>query len=154
MAYDQAIGGHRTRVLVIDDEEVVHRSLGRIFCRFGFEVEAVYSAQNGLDLLNSKEFNLVVVDLMMPEMNGIQFLGALKSRKLSVPVIMVTGYPAIQTAAQALQLGATDYVTKPFTRKEIMTPIQKALNEKWDSGFPVTTGNSKRKMNNSPPGSI
>jgi DNA-binding response OmpR family regulator len=126
----QAVTEEQPRVLVIDDEEIVHASLKRIFSRLGCEVETALSAISGLSLLNKKRFNLIMVDLMMPEMNGIQFLKALKGRDLRLPVIMVTGYPTIQTAVEALRLGAVDYITKPFTRKEILSPVQKALSMK------------------------
>ncbi len=115
------------RILVIDDEEIVRASLNRIFFRLGFQVKTVHSAQEGLELLYEERFDLVIVDLMMPEMNGIQFLGALKTGNLKLPVIMITGFPTIQSAVEALCLGATDYITKPFVREEIVSPVQKAL---------------------------
>jgi CheY-like chemotaxis protein/glycine cleavage system H lipoate-binding protein len=121
-----------TSVLVIDDEEIVHASLRRILTRFGYEVEAVFSAHEGLALLEQKKFDLVTVDLMMPEMNGIQFLEQLGEKNIQLPVIMVTGYPTIQTAVQALRLGAVDYIAKPFTRKELLSPVQRALSQEGD----------------------
>ncbi len=116
-----------TRILVIDDEEIVRTSLQRIFSRLGFQVEAVHSARDGLRLLCKERFDLVIVDLMMPEMDGIQFLGALRNDHHLLPVIMITGFPTIRTAVRSLCLGATDYITKPFVRKEIVNPVEKAL---------------------------
>jgi|YNPBryBLVA2012_1023415.scaffolds.fasta_scaffold08185_2 DNA-binding response OmpR family regulator len=115
------------RVLVIDDEEVVHASLRKILSRLGFRIEAVFCASDALDKLTREPFDLVITDLMMPAMNGIELLEQLKKLGIAVPVIMVTGYPTISTAVQALRLGAMDYVPKPFTRKELLSPVQRAL---------------------------
>ena len=116
------------RILIIDDEEIVHASLKRILGRLGHEVTNVFSAEEGLDLIEKEQFNLIMVDLMMPKMNGIQFLESLAKSSRRIPVIMITGYPTIGTAVKALRLGAVDYVAKPFTRKEITSPVQRALS--------------------------
>jgi CheY-like chemotaxis protein len=115
-------------ILIIDDEEIVHASLKRILGRLGHTVTGVFSAENGLDLIEKERFDLVMVDLMMPKMNGIQFLESLAKNFRRIPVIMITGYPTIGTAVKALRLGAVDYVAKPFTRKEITSPVQRALS--------------------------
>jgi CheY-like chemotaxis protein/glycine cleavage system H lipoate-binding protein len=118
----------KARILAIDDEEIVHASLKKILTRAGHEIHSVYSAKEGLELLDSSHFDLIIVDLMMPEMNGIQFLEALRGKQYQLPVLMVTGYPTITTAVQALRLGAMDYIAKPFTRKELLSPVQRALS--------------------------
>ncbi|MFH2009378.1 MAG: response regulator [bacterium] len=115
------------RILVIDDEEVVHASLRKILSRLGLGVEAVYSAQQGLDQLAQGPFDLIITDLMMPGMNGIELLEALHERKCHTPILMITGYPTIRTAVQALRMGAMDYIAKPYTRKELLAPIKRAL---------------------------
>ena len=119
--------GEEIKVLIIDDEEIVHASVGRILSRAGFETEAVFSAQEGLDRLNQGSFSLVITDLMMPLMNGIELLRAMLQQQIKVPVIMITGYPTISTALQAMRLGAMDYLAKPFTRKELLSPVKRAL---------------------------
>jgi CheY-like chemotaxis protein len=116
-------------VLVVDDEEVVHASLRKVLSRRGYQVEAVFSAQEGLERLAERRFDLVITDLMMPEMNGIELMKALRARKVQAPVIMITGYPTIRTAVQAMRLGARDYVSKPFTRKELLGPVTRALRQ-------------------------
>jgi DNA-binding response OmpR family regulator len=115
------------RILVIDDEEVVHVSLARILGRRGHTVDATLKAQEGLELLQREQYDLVITDLMMPEMNGLELLAAMKIRELTVPVLMITGYPTIKTALQALRLGAVDYLAKPFTRTELLAPVHRAL---------------------------
>lgn len=116
-----------SRVLVIDDEDVVHASLRKILSRLGYGVEGVLSAREGLARLDDERFDLIITDLMMPQMNGIELLSELRRRGCSTPVLMITGYPTIRTAVQAMRLGAVDYVAKPFTRKELLSPVKRAL---------------------------
>lgn len=115
------------RILVIDDEEIVHSSIRRILSRIGYEVEGVFTAREGLDKMQTNSYDVLITDLMMPEMNGIEMLQAMKEKKINIPSIMITGYPTIKTAIQALRLGAVDYIPKPFTRQELLTPLARAL---------------------------
>jgi len=114
-------------ILVIDDEEIVHSSVKRILTRLGYKVEGVFTAQEALQKLEQNSYDAVITDLMMPEMNGIDMLHQMKKRKINVPTIMITGYPTIKTAIQALRLGAVDYIPKPFTRQELLSPLSRAL---------------------------
>lgn len=115
------------KILVIDDEEVVHISLKRILGRQGHHVVTTASGHEALEILVNECFDMVITDLMMPEMNGIELLQELKKRSIASPVLMITGYPTIKTALQALRLGAVDYLAKPFTRAELLSPVNRAL---------------------------
>jgi len=115
------------RILVIDDEKVVHESIHRILSRFGYEVTGILSPTEGLVKLEREKFDVVITDLMMPEMNGLEMLIAMQERKINIPSIMITGYPTIKTAIQAQRLGAVDYIPKPFTRVELLGPLNRAL---------------------------
>lgn len=117
---------HR-RILVIDDEEVVHQSLRRILARLDLEVEAVLTAAEGLARLERGAFDLIITDLMMPGMSGIELLQETARRGMQIPTLMITGYPTIRTAVKALRLGAVDYIAKPYTRKELLGPVKRAL---------------------------
>lgn len=117
------------RILVIDDEPIIHESLKKVLGREGFRVSCVLSAREGLDLLARESFALVLTDLMMPGMDGLEFLAELKKASNPVPAIMITGYPTIRTALQSLRLGAADYIPKPFTRKELLPPIWRTLRK-------------------------
>ena len=114
-------------ILVIDDEEIIHKSLRKILRRHGHRVDSAMRAQEGLDKLRNGAYDLVLTDLMMPEMNGIELLEAMKQAGIRVPVIMITGYPTIRTAVEALRLGAVDYLAKPFTRDELLGPVNRTL---------------------------
>jgi CheY-like chemotaxis protein len=115
------------RILVIDDEEVVHASLRKILSRLGLAVDTVLTAADGLARLSDQRYDLIISDLMMPGMNGIELLETLQERGQRPPVLMITGYPTIRTAVQALRLGAMDYIAKPYTRKELLAPVKRAL---------------------------
>jgi CheY-like chemotaxis protein len=130
----------KARILVIDDEEIVHASLKKILVRVGHELQSAYSAKDGLKKLEQSPFDLIIVDLMMPEMNGIQFLEALREKNSRPPVLIITGYPTITTAVQALRLGAVDYIAKPFTRKELLSPVHRALSLPEDESSLSLTG--------------
>jgi len=116
-----------SRILVIDDEEVVHLSLRRMLGRKGHEVDTELSAKGALERLSNVKYDLVISDLMMPEMNGLELLEHLEKEEHAPPVLMITGYPTIRTAVQALRLGAVDYIAKPFSRQELLGPVNRAL---------------------------
>jgi len=115
------------RILVIDDEEILHVSLRRTLGRQGHHVDAVLSGPEGLLLLQGNDYDLVITDLMMPDMDGIELLECMKAENITVPVLMITGYPSIRTAVKALRLGAVDYLAKPFTRQELLAPVNRTL---------------------------
>ena len=146
METDKTNAKSSARILIVDDEEIVHASLKRILGRLGHSVTSVFSAENGLDLIERERFDLIMLDLMMPKMNGIQFLESLAKNYHRIPVIMITGYPTIGTAVKALRLGAVDYVAKPFTRKEITSPVLRALAVDVDTiAIPEMDGDSLKK---------
>ncbi|MGA2031721.1 MAG: response regulator [Thermoguttaceae bacterium] len=115
-------------LLVVDDEEVVCLACRRIFSRQGFQVEARTDARQGLALATDKDYTIILLDIKMPNMNGIEFLERLREKKPDVPVLIITGYPSIPNAAAAMRLGACDYVTKPFTSEEITWAVQRVLS--------------------------
>ena len=117
------------RILVVDDEEIVHSSVRRILSRMGYVVDGAFTAHEALKKMEADSYDAVITDLMMPEMNGIDMLYAMKERKINVPTIMITGYPTIKTAIQSLRLGAVDYIPKPFTRQELLSPLSRALRK-------------------------
>lgn len=114
-------------LLVVDDEEVICQACRRIFSRQGFKVDTNTDARQGLALAAAKDYEIILLDIKMPNMDGIQFLEQLRQTKLEVPVLIITGYPSIPNAAAAMRLGACDYVTKPFTSEEITSAVQRVL---------------------------
>jgi len=115
------------RLLVVDDEETICEGCRRIFTRQGFAVEKCSDACQGLNLATENDYAAILLDIKMPTMDGIAFLEALRKRKADVPVVLMTGYPSIPNAASAIRLGASDYVTKPFTPEEISQAVHRLL---------------------------
>lgn len=117
-------------LLVVDDEDVVCQACRRIFSRQGFQVEINTDARQGLSWATEKDYSIILLDIKMPNMNGIEFLEKLRKKKPDVPVLIITGYPSIPNASAAMRLGAYDYVTKPFTSEEITWAVQRVLGTK------------------------
>ncbi len=115
------------KILVIDDEEIVCLSCQRILTEEGYEVQTRLSGPEGLKLLAEEPFDLVIVDLKMPGMDGIEVLQAIKRDYPQTPVIMITGYATVESAVEAMKSGAFDYLPKPFTPDEVAVVVKKAL---------------------------
>lgn len=115
------------KILVIDDEPVVIRSCDRVLAQEGIEVEGVTSGRDGLDRAESRPYDVVLLDLKMPDMNGMEVLRRIKETKPEVTVIIITGFPSVDTAVEAFKLGVFDYVPKPFTPDELSETVKRAL---------------------------
>jgi CheY-like chemotaxis protein/glycine cleavage system H lipoate-binding protein len=113
--------------LVVDDEEVVLASVRKALRKDDYEIDTVERADDGLALLEDRSYDVVLTDLMMPEVDGLELLTRIRDKKLAVQAIMITGYPTVKTALKAKKLGAFEYVTKPFTRQELRSVVVRAL---------------------------
>jgi len=113
-------------ILVVDDEQVVLDSIIKHLKRDNFKIHTALTAKIGLELLDSGEMDIILTDLMMPEMDGLQFMKEVKKHDPHTPIIMITGYATINTALQATELGAFDYIAKPFTKSELRSVLQRA----------------------------
>ena len=115
-------------ILVVDDEQIVLDSVKKHLRKTNYNVQTVSSVQKALLMMEQMEFDLVLTDLMMPHIDGLELMEIVKSRYPKVPVIMITGYAAADTARQATRLGAFDNVAKPFSKAELITAINRALD--------------------------
>lgn len=120
----------KTKILVIDDEEVVRRSVTRVLDDEHCKVEQAGNGAAGLQALERQGFDVVLLDLRMPGMDGIEVLGQIKSRWPKTEVIVITGYPALDTAKQAIRLGAYDYLAKPVGCDEVVHATHSAVEHK------------------------
>ncbi|MBE0618258.1 MAG: sigma-54-dependent Fis family transcriptional regulator [Proteobacteria bacterium] len=116
------------RILVVDDEAVVRKSFCRIFASTDIDVQTAPSGHLALEALQHAPFDLVITDLKMPGMNGLEVLKAIKVLQPEVPVILITGYSTVDTAVEAMKSGALDYIAKPFTPEEIKEKVVVALS--------------------------
>lgn len=115
------------RILIIDDEASLRQTLARILQRAGYEVTTAESGEMGLSLLANSPFDLIYMDLRMPGMAGLEALKAIHASQPNLPVILFTAQPDLQSAMEALRLGATDYLLKPLQPKVLIERTQAAL---------------------------
>lgn len=116
-------------VLAIDDEQNIRRLIRNEFSLEGYEVTTAKSGEEGLALIQQNRFDVVLLDIKLPKMNGIEVLKRIKEISDSIEVIMITGYGDIQSAVDSLKLGARDYVTKPFKLDDLLTIVEKAVSD-------------------------
>jgi DNA-binding response OmpR family regulator/glycine cleavage system H lipoate-binding protein len=118
------------RVLVVDDEEVICSSCDRILRGDGFQVETSTDVLRGLDMAERNDYAVILLDIRMEEMDGLEFLKRLRVKKPDVPVIIITGYPSPESRSVSMQRGASDYIPKPFTPQEISESVRRAA--RWE----------------------
>lgn len=115
------------KILIIDDDTSLRRVLEYNLQEEGYEVFAAAGGEEGLFLFDGQQPDLVVTDLKMPGISGFQVLAAVKERSAQTPVLVITAFGAVETAVEAMKLGAYDYITKPFNRDELRLAVKKAL---------------------------
>ena len=116
------------RILVIDDEERMCWALERALSHEGYQVVTATRGLQGVDLALETEPSVIILDLKMPDIDGIDVLKRLKEINPSIPVIMITAHGTIDTAIEAMKIGAMDYITKPFKLEQIKVQIKQALH--------------------------
>ena len=117
------------RVLVIDDEWAIGKSIHRALTPKGHEVVSIQSPKEGLAVAQKDGFDLIFLDLMMPELDGMEVLRRLKTSDTSAEVVIITGNSSIETAVEAMRVGAIDYLSKPFTPQQIYMLIEKVAKQ-------------------------
>jgi DNA-binding NtrC family response regulator len=118
------------KILVVDDEEIVLKSCQKILEGGGHQVFTALSGQEAFELLGKESIDIVITDIKMPGMDGMEVLERIKEKYPDILVIMITGYSTVQSAVQAMKLGAFDYIPKPFTPDEVLVVVEKALEKK------------------------
>ena len=115
-------------ILVVDDEQIVLDSVCRHLRKESCTVHTALSVEDALKIMDDSDIHIVLTDLMMPEIDGLEFMKMVKDRNAGIPVIMITGYATVNTALQATQLGAFDYVAKPFAKSELLGVVHRAMD--------------------------
>src|SRR5512132_3886801 len=123
-------GSRPGSILVIDDEEIMREILDALLSREGYEVRLASDAAEGLDLIRSMPFDAVIVDMMMPGMDGIRALDEIKKLDDDLPVLMITAFASVENAIAAMKRGAYDYITKPFKNDEVLVVLRNALAQR------------------------
>lgn len=116
-------------ILLVDDEPELSQALSRLLKRNGYQTVTANDGEQALAVLRSQEIPLILTDLMMPRMNGVELLRAAKIISPSTEVVIVTGHGTIETAVEAMKLGAYDFIEKPFSATTTLSTIRKALEK-------------------------
>ena len=114
-------------ILVIDDEVAVNNNIRKILAKKGYHVDQAVTKNEALDKIQSSPYKLVLLDLKIPGVRGLELLKAVRDRNSETKVIIITGYASIETAVESARMGAIDYLPKPFTPNEIRTVTENAL---------------------------
>jgi two-component system, sensor histidine kinase and response regulator len=123
--------GMTNRILVVDDEKPVRDILFRALTRIGgFEVEVAESAENALPKIEREDFGLVLVDLVLPKMGGLDLISEIVACKPDILVMVMTGYATVDSALEAMKRGASDYLKKPIDMEEMIIRVRRALDER------------------------
>lgn len=115
------------KILVIDDEPIVRASCEKILMPEGYEVIMAKNGEEGLEILEKGDFKLVLLDLKMPGIDGVDVLKLIRSKWPTTKVIILTGYSTIETAISTLRLGAFNFIEKPFTPDTLLSSVREAF---------------------------
>ena len=117
------------RLLIIEDEETLCESLKRVLVREGYAVDTFNSAEEAIEIFEERMYDLIITDIILPGITGIELLKRIKERFPDQIVIIMTAYASLETAVEALRTGAYDYVVKPVMHEEIKQIVKNALTQ-------------------------
>jgi DNA-binding NtrC family response regulator len=121
-----------TQILLIEDEEPIRRVMVRILTEesSSYEITEAIDGKEGLSKLSKSSFDLVLCDIKMPKMDGIEVLQKTRDKEIFVPFIMLTGHGNVETAVEAMKLGAYDFIAKPPDLNRLLTAVRHAIENK------------------------
>ena len=119
-------GGH---ILIIDDEASLRQTMARILLRAGFEVTTVATGSESFTVLNEHPFDLIYLDIRLPDVNGLEVLKTIRAQFPELPIILFTAQPDLHSAVEALRSGATDYLMKPLKPETVIERTQRVIEE-------------------------
>lgn len=132
----------KKKVLVVDDEQDVRETLETVLRKLDYNPMVAAGGEEALDIIRNQKVDVVLSDLYMPGMNGIELLKRVKAAKKNIVFLMITAHPTIETAVDAIKKGAYDYLTKPFHIEEVRIKISRAMEKqgltyslKWANGM-------------------
>jgi DNA-binding NtrC family response regulator len=120
----------RGQILIVDDGPMICQSCKEILEYEGYLVDMACSGEEGLKKVLEKKFDLVLLDITMPDISGLTLLKKMRAEQKNTPVVMITAYSTVEAAVEAMKLGATDFVQKPFTPEELSQVVRSVIVEK------------------------
>jgi two-component system response regulator HydG len=124
--------GETARILIIDDDENIRKVLTTILEDEGYDVESVDTAKKAIERTRRKFYNLALVDIRLPDMEGIELLTRMKNTTPKIRKIIITGYPTLQNAVEAVNRGADAYILKPFDMEKVLAEIKEQLKKQYE----------------------
>jgi len=126
---------HKPRILLIDDDETVRDTVSAVLEENGYIVDMAKNGKEAIVASNTKFYNLALIDIKLPDVEGVELLAAMKETTPEMVKIVVTGYPTLENAINALNQGADGYIVKPFKNEELLDKIQKHLKKQQDAKY-------------------
>jgi DNA-binding NtrC family response regulator len=118
------------RLIIVEDEETLCESLKRVLSREGYGVDTASSAEAALEMLGRSAYDLIITDIILPGMNGIELLRSVREKNPEQIIVVMTAYASLETAVEALRAGAYDYIVKPVMHEEIKQIVRNAIRQK------------------------
>lgn len=118
------------KILIVEDEKSIARFVELELMHEGYEVEKAHDGRTGLDMIMTGQFSLVVLDVMLPQLNGLEVLRRVRKEEMDIPIILLTARDAVMDKVSGLDAGADDYLTKPFAIEELLARIRVALKKR------------------------
>jgi DNA-binding NtrC family response regulator len=116
------------RLLIVEDEDTLCKSLQRVFVKEGYEVDIADSAESAFALLDGRTYDLIITDIILPGISGIELLSKYRKQNPSQKVIIITAFASLATAVEAIKAGACDFIIKPLMHDEMKRAVRKALD--------------------------
>jgi two-component system response regulator PilR (NtrC family) len=117
------------RLLIVEDEDTLCESLQRVFQREGYEVDIADSAESAFTLLEEKSYDLIITDIILPGISGIELLVKYRKKNHTQKVIVITAFASLASAVEAIKAGACDFIVKPLMHDEMKRAVRKALDK-------------------------
>lgn len=120
---------NKPRILVVDDEKIICELIERTLKRSNYEVETARNGKTALEKIKESVFDILITDVRMPKINGMEVLREIKKVNPFIEVIVITGYPTVELAVEAIKIGAYDFITKPFDINKVQSMVNKCLEK-------------------------
>jgi ActR/RegA family two-component response regulator len=120
----------RPHVLLMEDEMTLAKGLAMVMREEGYDVDLADTGRGALEKFQRSDFDLLVADLRLPDIDGMDVVEEVREKKPKTNVVIITGYPSVSSAVQAVKIGVSDYLRKPFTEDEFMTAVKNSLRER------------------------
>jgi DNA-binding response OmpR family regulator len=126
------VGGNLMRILLVEDEVQLSEALKQILIKNNYSVDTVFNGEDGLHYGLTDMFDVIILDIMLPKLNGIQVLKMLRNKKISTPIILLTAKGSVEDKILGLDSGADDYLPKPFSTEELLARIRSVTRRNGD----------------------